>query len=130
MSHFHTVVWIDHREAHVIAFSPDEAEAAILHAQHGHRQVHHRQGSISGGKITEDPEFLRRVSDAVRPAGEILVTGPAAAKLHLYDWWKTHEPAIAAKVRGIETSDHPTDGQILKHARAYFEAADRMRPQR
>ena len=130
MSHFHTVVWIDHREAHVIGFSADQAESAILHAQHGHRQVHHRQGSISGGRITEDRDFLRRVSDAVRPAGEILITGPAAAKLHLYDWWKAHEPAIAAKVAGIETSDHPTDGQILKHARAYFEAADRMRPQR
>lgn len=130
MSHYHRVVWIDHREAHVIAFSADEAEAAILHARHAHRQVHPRDGSVSGAKVGEDRDFLKRVSDAVRDAGEILVTGPAAAKLHLYDWWKAHEPAIAAKVAGIETSDHPTDGQILKHARAYFEAADRMRPQR
>lgn len=129
MSHFHAVVWIDHREAHVITFDRDESEAALVHARAGHRQVHHREGSISGAKASEDPTFFRAVGAAVRGVGEILVTGPAAAKLHLYDWWKQHEPDIAAKVVGVESADHPTDGQILKHARSYFEAKDRMRPQ-
>lgn len=129
MNHFHAVVWIDHREAHVISFNAEDAEAALVHAHGGHRQVHHRHGSIGGARENEDPAFFRGVSDAVRACGAILVTGPAAAKLHLYDWWKAHDPAIAAKVAGIETSDHPTDGQILKHARAYFDADDRMHSQ-
>ena len=127
--HFHAVVWVDHREAHVVTFNRDEAEAALVHARAGHRQVHHREGSISGARDTEDPQFFHAIAAAVRGSGEILVTGPAAAKLHLYDWWKKHEPDVAARVVGVESADHPTDGQILKHARAYFEAKDRMQPQ-
>ena len=129
MNHFPAVVWVDHREAHVVTFNRDEAEAALVHARAGHRQVHHREGSISGARDTEDPRFFRAIAAAVRDVGEILVMGPAAAKLHLVDWWKKHEPDVAAKVVAVESADHPTDGQILKHARAYFEAQDRMRPQ-
>jgi hypothetical protein len=129
MSHFHAVVWVDHRDAHVVTFNRDEAEAALVHARAGHRQVHHREGSISGARDAEDPVFYRAIAAAVRDTGEILVTGPAEAKLRLVDWWKRHESAVAAKVVGVEGADHPSDGQILKHARAYFEAKDRMRPQ-
>ena len=28
----------------------------------------------------------------------------------------------------VETMDHPTDGQLLEHARRFFRAADRMLP--
>jgi hypothetical protein len=27
---------------------------------------------------------------------------------------------------GVETVDHPSDGQLLKYARSYFKAVDRM----
>ena len=27
---------------------------------------------------------------------------------------------------GIETADHPTDGEIITHAKSYFKASDRM----
>ena len=30
---------------------------------------------------------------------------------------------------GIETLDHPTDGQLVDHARRFFKAADRMHVQ-
>ena len=129
MSHYHAVVWVDHREAHVISFNPDEAESVLVHAKGGHRQVHHRHGSVSGGRAGEDPEFFKRIVEAVRESQEILVTGPAAAKMHLYAWWQKHDPAGAHKVVGIESADQPSDGQLLKHARAYFDAKDRMRPQ-
>ena len=129
MSHYHAVVWVDHREAHVISFNPDEAESVLVHAKGGHRQVHHRHGSVSGGRAGEDPEFFKRIVEAVRESQEILVTGPAAAKMQLYAWGQKHDPAGAHKVVGIESADHPSDGQLLKHARAYFDAKDRMRPQ-
>ncbi|CAG0974609.1 hypothetical protein BURK1_01408 [Burkholderiales bacterium] len=129
MNHYHAVVWVDHREAHVIAFNQDEAEAALVHSGAGSRHVHQRAGSVSGARAGEDADFFRRIGAAVRDCGEVLLTGPAAAKLHLYDWWKRHEPTVAAKVVGVESADHPSDGALLKHARAYFEATDRMRPQ-
>jgi hypothetical protein len=37
-----------------------------------------------------------------------------------------HDPKIADKVVGVETIDHPTDGQLVAYARKYFVAKDRM----
>ena len=124
MSHYHAVVWVDVREAHVIGFNRDEAEMALVHSRAGSREVHVRPSHSAAG---DDAEFFRRIGDAVRTSGEVLLTGPAATKLRLLKWWQQHDPAVAAKVLGVESADHPTDGQLLKHARAYFEAADRMR---
>ena len=38
-----------------------------------------------------------------------------------------HDPVIAGKVVGIESVDHPSDGQLLAYARHYFVKIDRMR---
>ena len=38
-----------------------------------------------------------------------------------------HDPALSDKVIGVETVDHPSDGQLVAFARKYFEAKDRMR---
>ena len=35
-----------------------------------------------------------------------------------------HEPKVEARIVGVETADHPTDAQIVAHARAYFRAND------
>ena len=129
MSHFHAVVWIDHAAAHVIRFGREAAVTDVLHAKAGHRQVHHRTGTVGAGKAHEDPTFCNAVADTLRESGEILLCGPAQAKLELYHWLQKHEPAIAGHVVGLESSDHPTDGQLLKHARHYFEAADNLRAQ-
>ena len=36
-------------------------------------------------------------------------------------------PEVAEKVASVESADHPTDGQLLAHARKFFVASDRMR---
>jgi hypothetical protein len=37
-----------------------------------------------------------------------------------------HDPKLEARIVGVETVDHPTDGQLAAFARRYFQAADRM----
>jgi hypothetical protein len=37
-------------------------------------------------------------------------------------------PALEEKLLAVETSAHPTDGQLLDHAHRFFKTADRMRP--
>ena len=32
MAHYHAVVWLDHEEAHVMHFTPEELEKAAIHA--------------------------------------------------------------------------------------------------
>jgi hypothetical protein len=35
--------------------------------------------------------------------------------------------ALEPKIVGIETVDHPTDGQLVAHAKHYFQTPDRVR---
>lgn len=126
--HFHAVVWIDHREARLFEFNADDVQSLVIHA-HGGRQVHHKAGAIGGGKSPEDTAFFKAVGAALHPVGEVLVVGPGAAKTQLVKWLAAHDHAAAEKIVAVESADHPTDGQIVAHARKYFERTDRMRPQ-
>ncbi|HQR10391.1 MAG TPA: translational machinery protein [Casimicrobiaceae bacterium] len=129
MSHFHCVVWIDHREAHVIQFNPEDAEASVVHPKSKHEHLHHKQSAVGSGKVPENHAYYQAVADAIRDAGEILIVGPASAKLELFKHLQKHAPAIAERVISVETVDHPTDGELLKYARRHFAADDRMIPQ-
>ena len=129
MSHYHCVVWIDHREAHVIHFNPDAADERVLHTQSKHAHLHHKEGAVGSGNAPEDPAYFKAVADAIKDAGEILIVGPSNAKLAFFRYLGAHAPAVAARVVSVETVDHPTDGELLKFARHHFVADDRMRPQ-
>jgi stalled ribosome rescue protein Dom34 len=129
MSHYHCVVWIDHHQAHVIEFNPDDAQASIVHPKSKHEHLHHKRGVIGSGKAPESHAYYESVANAIRDAGEILIVGPSTAKLEFFKHLHTHQPDIAARVVSVETVDHPTDGQLLKFARRHFVADDRMRSQ-
>src|SRR5579862_5258480 len=64
MSHYHCVVWIDHREAHVIEFNPDEAEASVIHPKSKHEHLHHKRGAVGSGNAPEDHAYYQSVADA------------------------------------------------------------------
>ncbi len=134
MSHFHAVVWIDHSEAHVMHISADDVEASIVRPKSPHQKVHHKRGhdkggAVSHGKNPEDGDFYHAVVEALKGAGEVLVVGPANAKLNLIKHIHAHDAQMADKIVGVETIDHPTDAQLVAYARKYFVASDRMRPQ-
>ena len=128
MPHDHVVVWMDHHEAHVQSFTRDESDSTFVEARGKHCQVHHRKGSIDGAKASEDQEFFSRVGQFVENAHEILVVGPAQAKTEFVKYLQHHRPLLAKRIVGVETADHPTEGQLLDYARRFFRAADRMLP--
>jgi hypothetical protein len=129
MSHFHAVVWIDHREARVFHFSADDVESATIHADQPKKHLHHKHGSIGSGHAKEDQEYFHKVAEAVSDAGAILITGPANAKTELVKHIEKHDPGLRKKVAAVETLDHPTSGEIVAHARKYF-ARDNQMPSR
>jgi stalled ribosome rescue protein Dom34 len=128
-THFHAVVWMDHREARVFHFNPDDALRAIIHADRPNQHLHHKSGSIGAGHADVDKTYLHAVSQAVADAGAILVVGPGSAKTEFVAYAKDHTPQVAQRIVGTETVDHPSDGQIVAQARKYFRAADRWGPQ-
>lgn len=128
MSHYHAVVWIDHAEAHVMHISPDDVESSVVRPGKAHQHLHNKSGATGVGRAPEDRHFYHEVVEAVKGAQEVLVVGPASAKLNLIKHIHSHDQKMADKVVGVETVDHPSDAQLVAYARRYFEAADRMRP--
>jgi hypothetical protein len=123
MKHRHTVVWIDHQQARV--FHLEDLSSETL------RAPHHVSRHETKDRDKEHPNdalhFYRDVGDALADSEAILILGPAGAKLELQRHLQKHAANVESRVVGIESSDHPTDGQVLAHARKVFRAADRMR---
>ena len=123
MSHFHAVVWMDHAEAHVLDFTPDEARATVVHAEGKHRHIHHHAGTLGSGKAPADLAFFDKIVRSLGDAQQILLTGPAQEKVEFRKYLDTHAKFLATRIVAVETSDHPTDGELLKQARKFFRTA-------
>jgi hypothetical protein len=126
---YHALVWIDHQQAKIFHFDASGADRAVVHSSHPHQHLHHKANSPDSGHAAVDTRFLQHVSDALAPAGSILITGPGNAKTELASYLRRTHPEISRRVSGVETVDHPTDGQLLALARMFFEKDDRMRSQ-
>ena len=126
--HYHAVVWIDHREARVFHFNAEDVERLVLHPDHPTRHIHHKANSIGSGHASADHDYLHAVAESVADAGAVLITGPANAKTELVEHIRVHDPQLTKLIVGVETVDHPSDSQLVAHAKKYFMAADRMRP--
>jgi len=124
MSHYHAVVWLDHGEAHVLHFTPEEVESTQLKSKDPHKKLHAKHSLHE--QRHPDSDYFRQVVEALRGAKEILVCGPGNAKLELVRHLHKHAHDLEPAVVGVETVDHPSDGQLLAYARKYFKAADRM----
>lgn len=53
-------------------------------------------------------------------ANEVLIIEPAEEKNAFMKHLTRHVPAVAGKIKGVETVDHPTEGQLLAYARKHF----------
>jgi stalled ribosome rescue protein Dom34 len=128
MSHFHAVVWLDHAEAHVMHFNPKDVEKQLILPAEPYKQLHVKSGLAAGsGKAPEDQKYYHDIAKSLDGASEILVVGPANAKLQFIKHVHAHDKDLVDKIIGVETVDHPTDAQVVAYARKYFVAKDQMR---
>ena len=119
----HTVIWIDHSQARIFDFDAESVHEIDVAAPHRHV---HSKAAVSGRR--EDASgYYHDVAAQLGTDHELLVTGPSDAKLGLIKHIHAHHPALVANIVGVETVDHPTDGQIVAYAKKYFRAADRLR---
>ena len=123
----HVVVWLDHSEAHIIGFNREAAgSAVIVYAPQRHEHQHHHAHSVRSGKAAEHPEYYEQIVARIRAVPEWLIVGPANAKLAFAKYVSKHHADQIDHMIGLETVDHPSDGQLLAYAKKYFIAADRM----
>ena len=92
------------------------------------RKIHHKAGVIGAGHEHLDHQYFDEIARALDGVQEWLLSGPGAGKNELLSYLSGKLPELDKKLVGVESADHPTDGQLLDHARRYFKAADRLQP--
>ncbi|MBS0525745.1 MAG: translational machinery protein [Proteobacteria bacterium] len=127
MSHSHAIVWMDSREAHVFRFSADDVERQRIRSRNPFRKIHHKAGVIGAGHVHLDHKYFEEIAEALSGVQEWLLTGPGAAKDELARHIEQHLPHLEHTLCGLQTCDHPTDGQLVDQARWAFKSIDRMR---
>jgi stalled ribosome rescue protein Dom34 len=125
--HFHAVVWIDGHEARVFHFNADDSEKSVIHPHNSDKE--RRREKQSGHSSGDDAHFLEEVTKAIADAGAILVTGPGVEKTALLKHIELKHPLLKGAIEAVEPADHPSDNELVAHARKVLSAADRMQPQ-
>jgi stalled ribosome rescue protein Dom34 len=116
MTTFHAVVWMDHTQAHVLMFDKEHVEAQRIKARHQHTPKH--------GHVGADKDFFKQIATTLEGVTEVLLTGPANAKIEFRDWCKHNAHAVDKSVVDVVNTDHPTDAQVVAMARQYFTKYD------
>lgn len=111
------VVWIDREHAQLYLLSQDKMERQRF--EHHHKENHrHLRDAVD--KHREEQGLFRDVGKALEGMDQILILGPGVAKHHFRNYLMEQMPMVAKKVSGVETVDHPSDGQIAAMARKFY----------
>jgi hypothetical protein len=91
-------------------------------------KIHHRAGNPRGTYEDDNSEYWREVTDALAPAGAILLLGHGGGKANASHQWvayvERHRKDVAAKVvADVRVDiDHLDGTQVLRLAQYYFGA--------
>jgi hypothetical protein len=100
-----------------------------IEAPHRHIHKHPRGEETDKNRDKQRPDdahrFFRELALALADTSEILIVGPSTAKLHFLNHVHHHDRALLPKIVGLETVDHPTDGQLVAYAKRYFKTGGR-----
>lgn len=121
----HAAVWLDHHEAKIFFVDGQTAEIATVEAPHRH-VARRSTKTVDRTHPAEAQRYYHDVARALEGVEEILVCGPSTAKLEFIKYVHKHEHEMEPKIIGVETVDHPTEGQLTAYARQYFRDADRI----
>jgi len=69
---------------------------------------------------------LKRLGAALKPERDLQFNYLGLQTLYDRYFLHIHDRTLQSKVVGIESADHPTDGEIVARAKSYFKASDRM----
>jgi len=119
----HAVVWIDHKEARIFHVHPGATDETTVLAPQHHLHRHPKGRGEAREHPDEAHRFFGEVARTLDGVDAILIVGPSSAKLEFFKYVHAHERRFESKVVGIETADHPTDGEIIARAKSYFKAA-------
>jgi hypothetical protein len=128
--HYHAVVWIDHHQARVLHFNLSESDTEVIHPHNPKKNIHSHAFPRGSNHGAEDQNYLHDVAEAIANAKSVLISGPSNEKHELVKHIEHHDPSLMKIIAGVEALDHPTEKELLAHARKFFAAYDRMNVQK
>jgi stalled ribosome rescue protein Dom34 len=122
----HAVTWIDRKEARIFHLHPDATDETTILAPQHHLHRHPLGPADVRGSAEDARRFFKEVARALEGADALLIVGPSSTKLEFFRYLHEHDRRLEAKVVGVESADHPTDGEIVARAKDCFAVSDRM----
>jgi len=122
LSH-HSVVWIEHFEAHIIHFDAESSQDETVTCDSALPNLHVKAGKTKNGATVEN-DYFNEIIDALHDSTEILLMGPDSEKDVFMHYAEQHQRPIAEKIIATLTDEIPTDPQMLKFAKEYFIGID------
>ena len=119
MSLSHAVAYVDHELAQVLQFDSEQVLEQKVH-QHLHFSKQHGSG------VRTEHEFFGQVCDALDGIAEVLVVGAHTGLADFRRYLDKHRPITAKHIVGFDVLDHPSEKQMLAHARQHFVKHDQM----
>jgi stalled ribosome rescue protein Dom34 len=110
-------VWVDHKQANVFKFTTDGIKKEELH---GSFPNHHTHEKSNMEEQRHEEQVFKQLMPKLNDAEEILLLGPGMAKTHLKKYLENHSSVLGKKIVGCETTDHPTEPQLLSFASKFF----------
>lgn len=123
-------LWIDHREAVVVALREEEVVAITRIASHAEKDDRHTVAPDGAQDLTSGHPFKERrmhqfdrffddIVDYIRSAQRIFIMGPDEGKRefarHLQQIY-----TLKGRIAGVETRDKMTDNQIVAAVEEFF----------
>jgi stalled ribosome rescue protein Dom34 len=120
IEHAHAIVWIDHLKAKIFPMGLSGVGEVVVHAHLDSDHLHHSANVIGSGRVREDKSFLPKVAESLQSCRDILIVGPGIEKSALLHYLKENRTDLTATELHAETSDHPTDREIIALGRRRF----------
>ena len=109
------VVWMDSKKAMLYNLTDGGTKSHLENDGPDHHTQ--KKDQVSDSNLNH---FYKNLTTALKDASEILILGPGQSKEHFKSHVESHVSAMAKRIVGLETSDHPTDNQILAKGREFF----------
>jgi stalled ribosome rescue protein Dom34 len=110
------VVWLDFHQAKVFLMAAQDIAAGRVRADTPHRQIHHKAQVRGSGHVRDDRTYFEAILAAVEEADSWVIAGPGGTKKDLEKYLDGHGEELKKKLAGVESMDHPTEGELLKQA--------------
>ena len=116
------VIWLDSEKALMFALKTTGIQKSEIHKKDIDHHTYNKKDHHGDSNLEH---FFRDLAVRLKDAEQILILGPGLAKDHFKTHLETHHTnGLAKKIIGIETSDHPTDKQIIATAGKFFRHYD------